>query len=165
MIQNFILITNDFLNKTQIKFIFYVPGDENDYVAFTARASEGRYYEEHDIVLFDSVITNTGNHYSGVTSTFVCPFDGVFSFSVSFYAGYYGNLNLGIMKDDELIISGYADYISTEPFLNTHGMSTFVIECNAGQLVWARCAANGDYMYGSSTIQSHFTGFALQRFS
>ena len=131
-------------------------------MAFTARASEGRYYEEHDIVLFDSVITNTGNHYSSNIPAFVCPFDGVFSFSVSFYSGYYYEFYLDVMRDDEQVIRGYADFIDGE---YTYASSTVVIECKAGQLVWARCALFGDYMYGSSTLQSHFTRFALHRLS
>ena len=139
-----------------------VSGDENDYVAFTARASEDRNYYANDIILFDSVITNTGNHYSGETSAFVCPYDGVFSFSVSFYSGINDNLSLDIMRDDELIISGYANYSDND---YTHGMSTVVIECNVGQLVWARCVSYDDYMYGDGITESHFTGFALHRFS
>ena len=69
---------------------------------------------------------------------------------------------LDIMRDDEQIIRGYADYIDNE---YTHAMSTVVIECNAGQLVWARCSDNDDLMYGGANTQSHFTGFALHRFS
>ena len=138
-----------------------VSGDENDYVAFTASASMNRYYEQYDIVLFDSVITNTGNHYNAETSAFVCPYDGVFSFSASFYSGYNDEFYLDIMRDDEQIIRGNADYFASK-YINA--MSTVVIECNAGQRVWARCGHSYGDMYSDSYKQSHFTGFALHRF-
>ena len=140
-----------------------VSGDDNDYVAFTACASMNRYYEEDDIVLFDSVITNTGNHYSPNTSAFVCPYDGIFSFSVSFYSGFGKNLYLDIMRDDQQIIRGLAD--DDDDYDLTHAVSTVVIECNAGQLVWARCGSYTDFMYGDGARTSHFTGFAIHRFS
>ena len=124
-----------------------------------------RYYAPNDIILFDSVITNTGNHYSGDKSTFVCPFNGVFSFSVPFYSGIFGYLHLEIMRDDEQIIRGYADYLGSEASLKSHGTSTVVIECNAGQLVWSRCASTSAFMYADGNRESHFTGFALHRFS
>ena len=65
------------------------------------------------------------------------------------------------MRDDEQIIRGYAEYIDNK---YTHGMSMVVIKCDAGQLVWARCAGSSAFMYGDGNKQSHFTGFALYRF-
>ena len=85
---------------------------------------------------------------------------------MSFYAGFNGNLYLDIMRDSEIIISGNADYESIDaPGLVTHGMSTVVIECNVGEVVWVRCAQNSDFMFGDSYRPSHFSGFLLQRFS
>ena len=146
--------------------MFSIPDNETDYVAFTSYASVPRYYDDQDIILFDSIITNIGNHYNAATSNFVCPFHGVYSISVSFYSGISGYLYIDIMRDDELIISGYADYEPTDaPILRTHGMISVVIECNIGQLVWVRCGGNNDYMAGGGNIKSHFTGFLLHRFS
>ena len=67
-------------DRNQMLLIHVVSGYDNDYVAFTAHAALSRSYGINDIFLFDSVITNTGNHYNGKTSAFVCPFDGVFFF-------------------------------------------------------------------------------------
>ena len=135
-------------------------------MAFTARATLDRFYESDDIILFDSAITNIGNHYSTATSNFVCPYHGVYSFSVSLYAGVDGYLHLDIMRDSEFIIRGFADDEPTyAPYLVTHGMITVVIECNVGQVVWARCDGNGDFMHGDSSKPSHFTGFLLHRLS
>ena len=65
------------------------------------------------------------------------------------------------MRDDEQIVTGFASFVDNQI---THGMSTVVIECNAGQRVWARCGYGYGFMLGSGDVQSHFTGFALHRF-
>ena len=94
--------------------MFSIPDNETDYVAFTSYASVPRYYDDQDIILFDSIITNIGNHYSVATSNFVCPFNGVYSISVSFYSGISGYLYIDIMRDDELLINGFADNEPTD---------------------------------------------------
>ena len=144
--------------------MFNVPGDESNYAAFTARAGSSDNLQQGDIAIFDSVITNSGNHYSADTSSFMCPFDGIFSFSVSFYAGSNGNLLLELMQE-EYVIRGYADEDSSLDYHYTHGMISVVIECYIGQRVWIRCGDDSDFIYGDSIRQSHFTGFALNRFS
>ena len=141
--------------------IFHFSDDDTNYVAFTARATDTRDYQIGDIVLFDSAITNVGHFYITNTSSFICPFDGVYSFSASYYSGQDHNLYADIMLDNEQILRGYAPF---DVDRYTHGSSMVVTECNAGQRVWTRCWGNDDRMFASDTIQSHFSGFALYRY-
>ena len=70
-----------------------------------------------------------------------------------------------IMRDDDIIIRGHADHEENDvPLLVTHALSTIVLECSEGQVVWVRCGGSGSqYMWGDSNRQSHFMGFLLQR--
>ena len=73
-------------------FDYIISDNESAYAVFTARAMGSRTSNQYDIVLFDFPITNIGNNYNKHTSNFVCPFHGIYSFSVSFYARQSGGI-------------------------------------------------------------------------
>ena len=76
---------------------------------------------------------------------------------------FYNDMAIDLMRDNESVISVYADYDSEVSGLSLHGMSSVVVECAMGQIVWVRCYGAG-YMRGGSYLDSHFTGIVLDRF-
>ena len=141
--------------------IYFVSDDDTGYVAFTAVATKDRENEIGDIVMFDSAISNIGDFYNTDTSSFICPFDGVFSFSTSFYSGIEHNVYIAIMLDSFEVIRGYVPYSENE---YTHGNSTIVMECKAFERVWTKCVSGDALVFSEGSIKSHFTGFALDRY-
>ena len=148
--------------------IIYISDDDNAYVAFTAIATNARDYTAGNVVIFDKSITNIGNHYNSDTSNFICPFDGIYSFSVSIYAGNgRDDMNIHLMRNDELIIGGYAYDNGYDNEVISNSMISVVFECNITQVVWVRCGDYSNHMisYQSHDMASHFTGFLLHRYS
>ena len=75
--------------------LFYdcLPDDETGPVAFTAYADTGSktQYGDGSIIVFNKVLTNAGGHYNAVTSSFICPWHGLYLMSVNIqgYNDYY----------------------------------------------------------------------------
>ena len=64
--------------------LFYhcLPDDSTGPVAFTAWAntSSPTSYNDGDIIALNEVLTNAGGHYNAATSSFICPYDGIYLF-------------------------------------------------------------------------------------
>ena len=61
--------------------------NQNMYVSFTAWANETRNVIQEEHVLFDSVLRNYGGSYLAANSTFICPFNAYYLFSISVRSG------------------------------------------------------------------------------
>ena len=142
--------------------LFYdcLPDDETGPVAFTAWANTGNptSYSADDIIVFDQVLTNAGGHYNAATSSFICPWDGIYLMSVNMEGGESDDIHVELMRNNiqlaRLIIDNISGY--------NRGSTTIVTECDRGDVVWVRC-------YTSGTIwaldkRNMFTGHILHRF-
>lgn len=125
-------------------------------MAFTATVSDHliEHAGDHQIIVFDNVITNIGNTYNGHLGSFIAPVNGIYVFSVTLVtssnAGFHGN----IVRNGELVTRLYAStgYQTAS--------QTVVLQLQKGDDV---CIQNADV---DTTIFGYkytlFSGFLLQ---
>ena len=132
----------------------------NDAIGFTAIHSTDAIYSSGSIVEFDTIVTNTGNHYAPSNYTFTCPIKGMYMFSVSVLSNTYSyDSPLAILKDNVVLIYMY---------LNSYGSYSFptasavvIAECDLGQHVYVE--ATGSAYIDGEADSSHFSGALIQR--
>ena len=137
-----------------------LPYDETTAVGFTATASGGfTYYSEGGLILFDDVLSNTGGHYNPTTSTFLCPWDGVYVISVN-VQGYEGDgMIIDIMQNSIELVDMYVAAASN---VHSRASTTIVISAARGDAIWVR-AGMSNYIYHGNGY-TLFSGHLLQRY-
>ena len=143
--------------------IFYdcLPVDETGPVGFTAWGNTGSStaYDDNEVVVFDVVISNFGGHYNPDTSSFVCPFEGVYMVNVN-VQGYQGELGfVDIMRNDVKLAEAFADDLSG--VYNQAG-NTVMTECQRGDILWIRSASSNTVFYATDR-RSTFSAFLMHR--
>ena len=140
--------------------LFYdcLPDAESDPVAFTAFADTGSttHYGADDIMVFNEVLANAGGHYNAATSSFTCPWDGLYLIIVDIQGGVDNGIHVELMRND---IQLTRMYIASD---SNRGSTTLVIECHRGDVVWTRAGSYGEIY--SDALHSLFTGHILHRF-
>ena len=143
--------------------IFYdcYPEDEIGPVGFTAWANTGSetVYSGYDIVIFDVVTSNFGGHYSADTSSFVCPYDGVYLVSVNILAYLSNHAYVAIMQNDLSVAYAWAD---DQSGVYNQASSTVVIECQRGDVLWIRSVSTWTTLY-AFTRRCTFSVYLLHR--
>ena len=143
--------------------IFYdcLPVDETGPVGFTAWANTGdpTAYDSSEIVVFDVVISNFGGHYNPDTSSFVCPFDGVYLVNVNVQAYYGEQVHVDIMRNDIILVEAFAD---DQSGLLTQASNTVMTECQRGDVLWIRSASSATMLYAVYR-RSTFSAFLMHR--
>ena len=120
-----------------------------------------RAYDIHEIVLFNWELTNYGGFYSSQTSSFICPVDGVYVFSLTINA-HDANVHVKIMRNDIDLSDAWA-YALTVPY--THGTNMVVTECLVGDVVWPRVASisgTGEIYAQSNYCYTTFSGVLIK---
>ena len=126
-------------------------------MAFSASASAEQEVNERQVIIFDNIVTNIGNHYQAAASVFTCPVNGLYQISVSPTSSDC-ETRCNVMRENDVIASTRAE----EDGYNQSGVTVFV-ECQAGQRIWVEGRNDGDCMYGSSVIPySMFSGLLVQ---
>ena len=122
-------------------------------MAFTVALKSTTYFDANNILTFDDIITNIGEHFSNYTSVFLCPYTGIYSF---FLAITDDNelVHAWIMLENELIVQSR----STNNDVDDQGSNMAVIECHRGQRVWVQVTDEG-YLRGSR--DTTFSGFLI----
>ena len=144
--------------------IFYdcLPEDLDAPVAFTAYSDLGfsTAYVTNQQVIFDKTLTNFGGHYNAQTSTFTCPYDGIYAFSISLLADFDNRLDLSINRNSELI--GYAWAYSYPDSERYEAASAFITaSCSRSDVIWVKAETDGS-MFADQQLNT-FTGFLLQK--
>ena len=136
--------------------MFCYAEDDQELSAFTASIGSTHSYDTGDVIIFDQIVTNVGNHYHPNTSTYVCPLKGLYVFSVSVLNTVSNHMKVNLMRENTHLGSGYSHVGD-----HNQGALSVVAECERGERVWVRC-------YGSSYAYVHqsydwniFSGFAL----
>ena len=133
-------------------------------VGFTAYASTSRTYGSYDPVIFDGVLSNFGDAYDGISSTFTCPVTGVYVISLTLTSATGDYAQAQITKESSSMLAAYAD--NDEASFNVAAV-TSVFECSAGERVWVRTNASGSQrLYGSTGVfqRTGFSGFLLNAY-
>ena len=143
--------TSDYM---QVFFDCLPLNDETGPVAFTAYASTGSptAYSPHDVIIFNDVLENIGGHYNNDTSSFVCPWHGIYLFSLS------------IESSDGMAFDLYRNSacIAIIGNVSGRGSTTIVTECHRGDVMWIKNSVTaGDVMAVYRKVL--FTGVMLHR--
>ena len=113
------------------------------------------------VVVFDGIISNIGGHFNPDTSSFQCPYDGSYMFSVNFASYRDTFMYVEIYQNDKPHIIALADDL---PEAINFASSFVIIPCQAGDKVWIRSPFGG-FMYSTNIdTYSHFSGCMLQRY-
>ena len=115
-------------------------------IGFTACADGERNYEINEIVLFDLELTNYGGYYSTHASSFICPVDGIYIFTLVINVD-DTNALVFIMRNNLDLTDTWAE--ASEIRYN-HGTNMVVTECLAGDVVWPRVG----WILGSKDIHA-----------
>ena len=136
----------------------------SDPIGFSAYAESSVVYDPSEPIAITGVISNIGNSYNALNSSFECPFTGVYLFSLALKGENYYNSEVRILLDGLIIATVTLDSHYHIPT----GSTSVVLECGAGQVVWIQ---NGDevldedaYIKGGSDRESIFTGYMIHSY-
>ena len=133
-------------------------------MAFTAYSELSYDYEVGDVITFDRTVSNIGSYFNAQSSTFLCPYSGLYQFSVHILAAVNSTAQANIMLDGQQLVIAWADAI-----LNTYPQSsnTVLVQCDEGQTVWVESSSsvNGSRIFNNAFKHSTFSGVLLQKFS
>ena len=123
-------------------------------------ATEERIYNDGDIVIFDGAVSNFGGYFNLETSIFVCPYSGIYWFSVSCFSEVGYSCTPAIYVETSLILKtigkGNDDH-------ENQGTSSTVVECKAGDRAWIM-NVNSSQMYDTLDRTNSFSGFLLYKY-
>ncbi|XP_053373708.1 complement C1q and tumor necrosis factor-related protein 9A-like [Mercenaria mercenaria] len=124
--------------------------------AFTARLSAHLTKLGHNQpIIFDNIVTNIGQAYSGTTGVFTAPKDGVYYFVATILSFSGQHVETEIVKNGDSMVRLY----SYGKFYD-QGTSGVVLQLNASDEVWVRnMGTNGENVHGSNW--STFSGFQI----
>ena len=147
-----------FIKITKRLYNLFLTENTTAAVAFLAYADSIRDYNTDDIVIFDQVVTNIGNSYNPTTSQFVCPFDGVYSFSTTTLSNNDNSMVGVLMREAQGMATSYSFVIGH----SVQGSITATFECARGERVWVKGAWDNMMMFGNTyEMYSVFSGFLL----
>ena len=132
-------------------------------IGFSASMVGGNveFFEEGQILPFDLVLTNVGGHFSEDVSSFICPVDGLYLFSVSVVTSYGTDAYayVGIFTDSDFLAYVYAQNTGDNENYSA-ASSTIVVECFVGSRVWVETI--GDSYFHA--VFNMFSGSLLYRY-
>ena len=128
--------------------------------AFAASANVSRNYDKNDIVIFDVIVSNIGHHYLTETSTYLCPANGVYLFSLTVANDGDNHMYGEITREGIGLASAFT--FNPDKDMTYQGAITVVAECTRGERVWVRCTGNNYRMITYPWVI--FTGALLNAF-
>ena len=134
-----------------VHFVFSATG-----IGFSAYASTTQSCEAGKLLYFDIEVTDIGGCYNNDISVFVCPYDGLYLFSLSAESPDGKQVHASIMEEDVRLLSAYHGEIDFG-----QGSTTVVTECSASQTVWVECSGHGTL---HSQQESSFSGVLITQY-
>ncbi|XP_069120448.1 complement C1q-like protein 4 isoform X2 [Argopecten irradians] len=134
--------------------------EEGAGIGFSASLSTPKALGEHQIIVFDTVVTNDGDSYDPHQGHFTAPVTGLYAFSVTVMCdGSESNLHAAIMRDGQMIGKAYANGSSYD-----NGSKLVVVQLEAGQMVWVEHFSDpsGYKIHGYG--HSAFSGFLIMAY-
>nr|XP_034332671.1 complement C1q-like protein 3 isoform X5 [Crassostrea gigas] len=130
--------------------------DQNQEVAFTAAVTSSSSTWNSGTLIFNVVITNTGNGYNPSTGVFTSPISGTYVFYVSAVEYDTQILSIDIVLNS---VSKVRAYGHSSAGYQT-GTNMVVLELQKGDSVWVRCAAGKGY-YTQGVPFTTFSGYLI----
>ena len=138
-------------------YFLYQPDQDEGIVGFSAWPALERNYTQHDLVLFENIDTNVGGHFQN--SVFVCPVDGVYSFSIHITTQAGTSMSIRLMRNDDRLAGATCEAVAGVQV--SAGNTVFAV-CLAGDKVWVRSNENGAIRGNIRT--NLFSGHLLDRY-
>ncbi|XP_069120446.1 complement C1q tumor necrosis factor-related protein 7-like [Argopecten irradians] len=129
-------------------------------IGFTTSMSSDAALGDHQIIMFDTILTNDGNGYDSRHGHFTAPVTGLYAFSVTVMCvGNESNLHVAIMKDGQRIGRVFANGNNYD-----NGSKLVVVQLDAGQMVWVEHEfdPSGYKIHGNG--HSAFSGFLIMAY-
>ena len=146
--------TNEYLKSD--KRLIQFEGNSDEPVGFSAYATVERTYTNNDIVLYDELISNFGEYFDLDLDVFVCPYSGIYWFSLSCYNDPgYGCLP-AITIEGNMLVQAIGPTDNEDR--NSGSVST-IAECNAGQRVWVKNGGTTSVYSIQNARANTFSGF------
>ena len=114
---------------------------------------------DYENIKFDSMPYNFGNHFNLDTSSFICPYRGVYMFSANYNAVAGKRMFFQLMKSGVNKATAWADFLDT---FSSQASLFALIECNAGEIIYAQARYKNDHLYGYNK-RLQFSGYLLQK--
>ena len=150
-------------SPSRFHFVFFSPPAEVTAVGFSARDETGsdQFYENQEIIVFGSELTNVGSNYQLESSTFICPTNGVYSFTVTLHNQEFITTQdyvVDIVKEGVGLVTVFSNY---KDLYQSTGSVT--VECLRGERVWVQCNVSvGCIMRNFDTYYYNmFSGFLV----
>ena len=146
--------------------VFYncLPDNETETAAFTAFADTGTStsYFRYDTIVFDQILSNFGGHYNAETSSFVCPWDGVYLVSVTIGAADSNEAYIEIMKNEDI----YLAEVRVDDIVDGFNVAsnTVVTSCNRGDVLWVRAGEDSVIYADEDNRRTVFTAHIVHRY-
>lgn len=124
---------------------------------FTAYATSSQNYNSGDIIEFHGVISNLGSSYYPSTSRYVCPANGTYMVTLTFWKAGDNPIHAGVQKSS--IIMLHIEDPWTENNLN-YVTNSRLFRCTKGEIVSVQATGSGS-VWGDSDRYSTFTVLLL----
>ena len=137
--------------------------DITEAIGFTAYAAEDRFYSFYETVLFDAIVSNRGGYYNPLTSSFICPLNGIYMFFITLNTD-YSSVRATITRNSDDLTMTWAR--TTVPGEFNHGSNMAVTECNIGDVIWSRVEFTGydRIVYTGDKPVTTFSGVLVRTF-
>ena len=119
-------------------------------------------YDVNQIVLFDRELTNYSGYYNTQTSSFICPLDGIYIFTLVISVQ-RTNGHVFIMRNDVELTSTWAH---TDDEQYNHGTNMVVTECLVGDVVWPKVGQSyglGSFHSDRNRCSTAFSGVLIKK--
>ena len=144
--------------KITLDVILIFVGNQKETVGFSAYSTMTRSYNSNEIVIFDELNSNFGQYFDVDSNTFVCPYDGIYWFSVSCYNDVGHACTPSLMVENQLLVQTIAPEDSESR--NSASIAT-VAECKAGQRALVKNLGNNRTYNDSWDRTNTFSGYLL----
>ena len=129
-------------------------------VAFTVVHNYNRAYGEYEIIRFNVSRLNSGGHFQISSSTFICPWNGIYGFFFSIYNTADDTIACSIRHEAALVSGAWMDSVANALI---QASNMVLLECNKGDRVFVETADNEGTLHGNND-RTTFSGFLIHRY-
>ena len=131
-------------------------------VGFTVHHQEGHYdYSSGQTIRFSDIQSNFGGYFNTDTFSFVCPYRGIYFFTVSFNAYESYDMHIEIVKGNVKLAYAMAEQIN----VYAHSSAFVVTLCEEGEIVKTQAGGGTtDVIHNGRYRANQFSGYLLHRY-
>ena len=140
--------------------LYFIAEDAEVPVAFTVAHNYNRAYGEREIIRFNVSLLNSGGHFQISSSTFICPWNGIYGFFFSIYNTADDYIGCNINHEGEQVSGTFMDNIA-DAIVQASNM--VLLDCDKGDRVFVETGSNEGTIHGSND-RTTFSGFLIHQY-